>query len=122
MSEKLFDLSKLNSLISKDADPVARRLLEARMEQEALDDAAEAASKPLTVGAPPIPDAQLVYSQASGRMGVAVRGARRVCELPKGYAGPALELAVIEGERLIVIHPNHPPLLIDPTSGTTRRL
>jgi hypothetical protein len=69
----------------------------------------------------PPPNAQLVFSPDKG-VGVAVRGARLVCPLPKGYDGRGLELALIDGDRLIVTHPTRPPLLIDPQLGTTRPL
>lgn len=76
----------------------------------------------LHLGAPPIPKAQLVYSNEKTRWGVAVQGMRYVCDLPRCYAGPGLELAVLEGGTIIAVHPDHPPLVIDPSHGTTRPL
>jgi hypothetical protein len=122
MSEKVIDFRALRKLVRPDASLADRRLIEMRFEEEEADEAAEARHRAATMGAPPIPEAQLVYSHASQTMGVAVRGARFVCPLPKGYEGPGLELAVIPGERLIVVHPNLPALLIQPETGTTRRL
>jgi|SRR5580700_4867397 hypothetical protein len=122
MSEKIIDFKDLRKLIRPDASPKLKKLFEMRLEEEAHDEAAEQKQVALQRGAPPIPEAQLVYNHASGTMGVAVRGAKLICPLPKGYGGPGLELAVIEGERLIAIQPDKPPLLIDPQTGTTRRL
>jgi hypothetical protein len=99
------------------------RLLDKRFEDEHDAARAETAISPhFREGPPPIPDAQIVVNMAKGTTGVAVKGARYVCQLPKGYAGPALELAAIEGNRFIVTHPNHVPLLIDPQTGATRPL
>ena len=75
-----------------------------------------------TMGAPELPEAQIVTNLAKGTFGVAVKGSAFVCELPKGYAGPALELALIDDGRLICTHPNHPPLVINPQNGTTHQL
>jgi len=98
------------------------RLLDMRLEEEHDLERRERAFKDgFTEGAPPIPNAQLVYSPA-GAIGVAVAGARFVCPLPKQYVGPHVELALIDRDRLIVTHPNHPPLLIDPQRGTTQPL
>ena len=98
------------------------RLLDRRFEEEELEARAQAsASENLRFGAPDIPNAQLVFSPDSG-VGVAVKGEKFVCQLPKGYDGRGLELAVIKGGRYIVTHPNHSPLLIDPQRGTTRPL
>lgn len=98
------------------------RLLDRRFEEE---DAAARAEKAFgetyTEGAPPVPGAQLVYSPNAG-VGVAIEGAKFVCPLPKNYTGPHLELALIDGGRLIVTHPDLPPLLVDPQQGTTRPL
>ena len=72
-------------------------------------------------GAPDIPQAQLVYSIEKSRWGVAIKGGKYICQLPREYAGMGLELAMT-GEGIIVIHPDHPPLLINPNNGTTRPL
>ena len=82
----------------------------------------EAFNDQFTMGAPEIPDAQVVMNLAKGTFGVAVKGARFVCELPKGYSDKGLELAVIPDGRLIAMHPNHPPLVINPDNGTTHQL
>lgn len=122
MSEKLFDLKDLRKLIRPEASAKDRRLFEMRQEEEDAAEQAEARQRAMTLGAPPIPEAQLVYNHASATMGVAVRGAKLICPLPKGYSGPELSLAMIPGNRLIVVHPNHPALLIEPETGKTRRL
>ncbi|HBO83109.1 MULTISPECIES: hypothetical protein [unclassified Cupriavidus] len=120
MSEKIFDLKDLRKLIRPDADARDRRLFEMRQEQEAAEQLAEDRAKDVKMGPPP--DAQLVYNHPTQTMGVAIRGARRVCPLPKGYGGPGTELAMLPGNRLIVISPDKSPLEIDPQLGTTRRL
>ncbi|CAJ0778852.1 hypothetical protein LMG7141_00808 [Ralstonia condita] len=122
MSEKLFDLKDLHKLIRPEVSARDRRLFDMRQEQESLEQLAEDRAKEMTAGPPPVPDAQLVFNQATQTMGVAVRGARRVCPLPKGYSGAGTELAILPGNRLIVISPDKSPLLIDPQTGTTRRL
>ncbi len=121
MSEKLIDIGKMTSMVRKNADPHLKRLFTKRMEEEAEEQLKEDAQSKMIIGAPPLPQAQLVFNQATQRMGVAVRGAKYVCTLPKEYAGPELSLAVIDGERIIALHPNHPPLLIQPETGTTRK-
>lgn len=97
------------------------RLLDMRFEEEDALARAQAGAANLIQGAPPIPGAQLVYSPA-GVIGVAVEGAKFVCPLPSNYRGPHLELALIDRGRLIVTHPELPPLLIDPVRGITRAL
>lgn len=98
------------------------RLLDRRFEEEeAAARAEQAYAGKFTDGAPPIPGAQLVYSHGAG-VGVAIEGAKFVCPLPKNYTGPHLELALIDRGRLIVTHPELPPLLVDPQQGTTRPL
>lgn len=97
------------------------RLLDMRFEEEDALARAQAGAANLIQGAPPIPGAQLVYSPA-GPIGVAIEGARFVCALPPNYRGPHLELALIDRGRLIVTHPELPPLLVDPQQGTTRPL
>lgn len=74
------------------------------------------------VGAPDLPQACLVVNNETRKFAVAVRGGKFVCPLPAGYAGPGLELAVINGGQIIAVHPDHPPLVIDPEHGTTRLL
>lgn len=122
MSEKLFDLKDLRKLIRPEASAKDRRLFEMRQEEEHAAEEAEARARAMTLGAPAIPDAQLVYNHPTQTMGVAIRGAKFICALPKGYGGPGLELAMIPGNRLIAICPDKPALLIDPQTGTTRRL
>jgi hypothetical protein len=95
-----------------------RRLLEKRFEAEYVASEFREKAKP-SAGAPALPDAQLVYSPA-GKLGVAVKGARFVCELPAGYSN--VELALIDGNRMIVTCPTAPPLLIDPHTGAVRPL
>lgn len=122
MSEKVIDPLKLLSQVRPEASAKDRRLFEMRLADEYADEQAEARARELNMGPPPIPDAQLVFNQATQTVGVAIRGARMICPLPKGYEGRGLELAVIPGNRLIAIHPDKPALLIDPQTGTTRRL
>jgi hypothetical protein len=93
-----------------------------RLAEEYADEQAEARARGMNFGAPSIPDAQLVFNHSTQTVGVAVRGARMICPLPKGYEGGGLELAMIPGNRLIAICPGKTPLLIDPQTGTTRRL
>lgn len=122
MSEKVIDPCSLLKLVRPDADPRARRLFEMRLEEEQADEESEARQAAMTMGAPPIPDAQLVYNASSHSTGVAIRGARFICPLPKGYGGPGCELAMIPGNKLIVVQPDKPALVIEPRTGTTRRL
>lgn len=122
MSEKVIDFRALRKLVRPDASRADRRLIEMRFEEEEADEAAEARLKTVIMGAPPIPDAQLVFNQSSQKMGVAIRGAKFICTLPDGYSGPGLSLAMLPGNRICAIHPEHSPLLIDPETGTTRRL
>lgn len=122
MSEKIFDLNDLRKLIRPEASARDRRLFEMRQEQEAAEQLAEDRAKTMNFGPPPVPDAQLVFNQATQSAGVAIRGAKFICTLPKGYGGPGCELAMIPGNRLVVIQPDKAPLLIDPQTGKTRRL
>jgi hypothetical protein len=122
MSEKIIDIAALRKLLNPQIDNKARKLIEQRFQQEQEDEDREYAQRTMTMGAPALPDAQLVYNHEKGTVGVAVRKAKFICDLPQGYTGKGLELAVIEGNRLIAIHPDHPPLLINPADGTTRRL
>lgn len=122
MSEKIIDPAKLLMQVRPEASARDRRLFEMRLAEEHDADRAEQRAKYATVGAPPIPDAQLVYNAMTHTTGVAIRGARRICPLPKGYGGPGCELAMLEGNRFVVVQPDRSPLLIDPDTGTTRRL
>lgn len=98
------------------------RLLDKRFEEEERAARGEREfAENFTEGPPPLPDAQLVFNQAKGTFGVAVRGARYVCELPRGYER-GVELAVIDGQRLIATCPDKKPLLIDHERGVTRPL
>ena len=122
MSEKIIDVAGLRKLVNPFADVRDKQLLEMRFAEEQAAEEQEARFNALTMGAPPVPDAQLVYNHEKGTVGVAVRKAKFICNLPKGYEGKGLELAVMPGNRIIAIHPNHPPLLINPEDGTTRKL
>jgi hypothetical protein len=98
------------------------RLLDKRFEEE--DQSAERNrefGERYTMGAPDLPEAQLVYSP-NGGIGVAIKGARFVCALPKGYNARGMELAVIDGGRIVCTHPNHAPLVINPQDGSCRSL
>jgi len=77
----------------------------------------------MNLGAPEIPKAQLVFTgDRGGGLGVAVQGGKYVCKLPKGYRGEGLELAITENGQLLAIHPEHAPLVIDPSDGSVRPL
>lgn len=122
MSEKVIDPASLLVHVRPDASARDRRLFEMRLAEEAAAEYVETHAKDPIIGRPAIPDAQLVYDATKHTAGVAIRGARRVCPLPKGYGGPGCELAVIPGNRLVVVQPDRSPLLIDPETGSTRRL
>ncbi len=122
MSEKVIDPASLLPLVRPDISARDRRLFEMRLADEAADQALEDRAKDPILGKPAVPDAQLVYNAVKHTTGVAVRGAKFICELPKGYGGPGCELALIPGNKLIVIQPDKQPLVIDPETGTTRRL
>jgi hypothetical protein len=122
MSEKVIDPRKLLSQVRPEASAADRRLFEMRLAEEYAAEQAETHAREVNLGAPPIPDAQLVFNHATQTIGVAIRGARMICPLPKGYGGPGLELAVIPGNRLVAVQSGKPPLLIDSQTGTTRRL
>lgn len=122
MSEKLIDPDSLLKLVRPDASARDRRLFEMRLAEEAADQAREDRAKDPILGRPSVPDAQLVYNAVTHITGVAIRGAKFICQLPKGYGGPGCELAMIPGNKLIVIQPDKSPLMIDPQTGTTRRL
>jgi hypothetical protein len=123
MSEKIIDPLGLLSQVRPDADPHLKRLFEMRLAEEFEEEQAEraAAEKTKDVRFGAVPEAQLVYNAANHTTGVAVRGAKYICPLPRGYGGPGCELAMVP-EGLIVVQPDKSPLLIDPTNGTTRRL
>lgn len=122
MSEKIIDFKDLRKLIRPDASLKDRRLIEMRFEEEEAAEQAEARQKAMIMGAPPLPEAQLVYNHGANTVGVAVRNGKFICQLPKGYESEGLSLAVMPGERIVAVHPNHPPLLVDPNTGKTRRL
>lgn len=120
MSEKVIDPASLLEQVRPEASARDRRLFEMRLAEEYDAEQAEQRAKDVKVG--PVPEAQLVYNTATHTTGVAIRGAKRVCVLPKGYGGAGCELAAVEGNRFVVIQPDKPALLIDPETGTTRRL
>nr|WP_198983054.1 hypothetical protein [Herbaspirillum sp. ASV7] len=122
MGEKVIDFKDLRKLIRPDASMADRRLIEMRFEEEAAAEQAEARQKAVIMGAPPIPQAQLVYNHAEGKVGVAIKGAKFIVPLPREYNGAGLALGLLPGERIVVTHPNHSPLLIDPSTGKSRRL
>ncbi|MGF6764049.1 hypothetical protein P3T24_004380 [Paraburkholderia sp. GAS33] len=125
MSEKVIDPLSLLSQVRKDADPRDRRLFEMRLAEEfeaERNEARWANAVERSQVRPAVPQAQLVYDASNDTAGVAIEGARFVCPLPKGYGGPGCELAVIDRDRLIVLQPGKPELLIDPETGKTRRL
>ena len=122
MSEKVIDPNSLLPLVRRDVSAHDRRLFEMRLADEAADQALEDRAKDPILGRPAVPDAQLVYNATTHTTGVAIRGAKFICQLPKGYGGAGCELALIDRGRLIVIQPDRAPLLIDPETGTTRRL
>lgn len=123
MSEKVIDHLSLLSQVRPDADPHLKRLFEMRLAEELEEEALEQrhAERVKDVRFGPVPEAQLVFDATNQRTGVAVRGAKFICPLPKGYGGPGCELAMVP-QGLIVIQPDKSSLLIDPTTGTTRRL
>lgn len=120
MSEKVIDPLSLLSQVRRDVDPRDRRLFEMRLAEEFEAEQAEARGKFVHFGPPP--EAQLVYDHVRGKVGVAVRGAQRVCELPSGYGGPGAELGAIHDGLFVLTQPDRSPLLINPHDGTTRRL
>src|SRR5580692_6850344 len=97
MSEKVIDPLGLLSQVRLDADPKLKRLFEMRVAEEFDDQRAEIAHaervKDVRFG--PVPEAQLVFDATNQRTGVAVRGAKYICPLPKGYGGPGCELAMV---------------------------
>jgi hypothetical protein len=122
MSEKLFDPLEMLDQVRPDASARDRRLFEMRLAEEYEAERKEQQAKDPILGRPAMPDAQLVFNASTNTAGVAIRGAKFICTLPKGYGGPGCELALIDGGRMIVVQPDHAPLLIDPQTGTTRRL
>lgn len=121
MSEKIIDPHSLLDLYRADVgrSRADSRLFDLRLAEEADKQAVEDRAR---FDRPAVPNAQLVFDPASQTVGVAIRGARRVCPLPKGYGGPHCELAMLPHDRLVVVEPDKPTLLIDPETGTTRRL
>lgn len=97
------------------------RLLDKRFEDEAQSaERNDEFGKRFKMGAPDLPDAQIVLGPNGP--GVAIKGARFVCQLPPGYSGQGLALNVMPGGHIVVTHPSHSPLLIDAQRGTTRPL
>jgi len=82
------------------------------------DEQRELSGKSVTLGPPP--EAQLVYDHARGSVGVAIRGARRVVELPKGYGGAGAELGMIDDGMFVLTQPDRSPLMINPHTGIAR--
>lgn len=123
MSEKVIDPLSLLAQVRPDASASDRRLFEMRIaeEYEAERDEQKGAARTKDVRFGPVPEAQLVYNATNHTTGVAVRGAKFICPLPKGYGGPGCELAMVP-QGLIVVQPDKSPLLINPQTGTTRRL
>lgn len=121
VSQKIIDPHSLLDLYRSDVgrSRAEKSLFDKRLTEESDRQAREDRA---TFDRPAVPDAQIVVDITNGQAGVAVRGARRVCPLPGGYGGPGCELAMIDGDKLIVIQPDKPCLLIDPETGTTRRL
>lgn len=60
-------------------------------------------------------EASIVRNPDRGTLGVAVRGARFVCPLPKGYTEHS-QVADFFGV-IVVVHPGLPPLLLDTERG-----
>jgi hypothetical protein len=121
MSEKIVDPHSFLGLYKSDIgrSRAERGLLERRLTDEADKQAIEDAA---TFDRPSVPDAQLVFDPVSQTMGVAVRHAKFVCRLPKGYGGPGCELAMLEGNKFVVVQPDKATLLINPETGSTRPL
>lgn len=112
----------MRGLILPERDRRDLQLFENRQEQEHVaterrDDFAER----FTMGAPQLPEAQVVFNAAKGVFGVAVQGAPFVCELPKGYEAKGLELGLIDGGLYVATFPGKSALLIDPARGTVRK-
>lgn len=121
MSQKIVDPLGYLKLYKSDVGRslAERSLLDKRLTEEADKQALEDRAR---FDKPAVPEAQLVYNPATHAMGVAVRGAKRVCQLPKGYGGPGCELAMWKENAFVVIQPDKPTLLINPETGTTREL
>ena len=121
MSEKIVDPNSFLSLYKPSATRTLaeRSLFERRLQEEHDQQAIEDRA---TFDRPKVPQAQLVFNDATQTMGVAVKGGKFVCMLPKGYGGPGCELALLEESKLVVVQPDKPVLLIDPSTGSTRRL
>ena len=121
MSEKVINPHSLLDLYRSDLGRSRsdKRLFDLRLAEESDKQAVEDRAR---FDRPAVPNAQLVFDVANQTVGVAIKGARRVCPLPKGYGGEHCELAILPGDRLVVVEPDKPTLLIDPETGTTRRL
>lgn len=118
MADQPIDWLGLLSQVRKDADPRDKRLFEQRIAEEHADEQRELSGKSVTLGPPP--EAQLVYDHARGSVGVAIRGARRVVELPKGYGGAGAELGMIDDGMFVLTQPDRSPLMINPHTGIAR--
>lgn len=121
MSQKIVNPAKFLDLYKSDIgrSRAEQRLFERRLEEEATSEALENRAR---FDKPAVPDAQILFDPVNQKAGVAIRGAKFICELPRGYGGPGCELAMIEGNRFIVVQPDKSPLLLDPQTGTTRSL
>jgi len=122
MSEKVIDPDSLLTLVRPGAARADRRLFEERREREFNLQRIEDQALDPGLYRQAVPNARLVFSEATGLVGVAVKGAARVCPLPRGYGGPGCELALLPGDRIVVIQPDQRPLEIDPRTGTTKPL
>lgn len=116
-------LDQMRALIKPERDRRDLALFEKRQEQEhAAQQRRDEFGERFTMGTPELPEAQVVFNAGNGTFGVAVRGAKFVCELPKGYERQGTELALIEGGRLVLTHPSRSALIIDPARGTVSKL
>lgn len=116
-------LDQMRALIKPERDRHDLALFEKRQEQEHVaSERRDAFSDRYKVGAPELPEAQVVFNANKGTFGVAVRGAHFVCELPKGYERQGLELALIDGDRYVVTFPGKSALLVEPQTGRVSKL
>lgn len=121
MSEKVINPHSLLELYKTDVgrSRAEKSLFDKRLTEEADKQALEDKAR---FDRPAVPNAQIVFNPVTHQAGVAVRHAKFVCMLPQGYGGPGCELALLPGNKLVVIQPDKSPLLIDPEHGTTRSL
>jgi hypothetical protein len=121
MSQKIVNPATFLDLYQSDIgrSRAERRLFDQRLETEATNEALENRAR---FDKPAVPDAQILFDPVRQKAGVAIRGAKFICELPEGYGGPGCELAMLEGNRFVVTQPDKSPLLLDPQTGSTRRL